>query len=496
MNRFTKKLTSLSLAAFMIFASFSCNFAFAETGEEKLEAIAAEEKQATNTDEVKLLEGISEILELYSRYESVDKGYLFEEALKKLVADKPELYEEILANMLSSVDEHSVYYTKEEKAKLFEDLSDEIVGIGVTVLIRDGKLIVSQPIPGTPAEKAGIRVGDIIVEANGVDLSGMDLDTAVSYVRGPEGSEVNLKIWRSSVGGYINLTIKRETVVSNPVEFETKTSDSGEEVMWIKLMSFSENCAKYFKEALNEADSKNIKNIIIDVRNNGGGYLTEAVKIADEFLPDGAVITSEDHKISLLNRVYKATGKDTDYNIVMLVNSMSASASEILTASLSENKKAKVIGENTFGKGTVQSITELSNGGVMKYTTAYYLTPLGNNIDKVGIKPDAVVENSLKPVDMKQFGEFNYTKVFALGDKDPQIETAKKMLDYLGIFVGDINDSYDENLKAAVTAFQSVKPELFAYGDLDKTTQLSLYQTMSEMKEENDDQLGAALAAF
>lgn len=493
MNKFLKKLISFGTAAVLLLSSASI---FAETGEEKLEAAAKEEKESQKSEEVMLVEGIAEALELYSRYSNVEKGYLYEEALKKLISDNPELYEQALSGMLEAVDEHSVYYTKEEKAKLFDDLSDEIVGIGVTVLVRDGKLIVSQPIPGTPAEKAGIKVGDIIVEADGTSLSGMDLDTAVSYVRGPEGSEVTLKIWRSSIGGYIDLKIKRETVVSNPVEFETKTADSGEEVMWIQLMSFSENSAKYFKEALDAADSQGIKNIIIDVRNNGGGYLTEAVKIADEFLPDGAVITSEDHKISLLNRVYKASGEDTDYNVVMLVNSMSASASEVLTAALSENKKAKVIGEQTFGKGTVQSIAELKNGGVMKYTSAYYLTPLGNNINKVGITPDAVVENSLTPVDMSQFGEFDYSRVFALGDKDEQVKTAKKMLEYLGIFVGDINDSYDENLKAAVTTFQNLKPELFAYGELDKTTQLSLYQTMSEMKEENDDQLEAALAAF
>lgn len=497
MKNIMKKLTSFALAAAIFaFPGAGAYQAFAETGEERLEAAAAEEKEAAKNDEVKLIESIAEALEIYSRYASVDKGYLYEEALKKLIQDNPELYEQALSGMLSSVDEHSVYYTKEEKKKLFDDLSDEIVGIGVTVLLRDGKLIVSQPIPGSPAEAAGIRVGDIIVSADGVDLSGMDLDTAVSHVRGKEGTEVSLKIWRSSVNGYIDLKIKREKVVSNPVEYELKETADGEKVMWIRLLSFSENSAKYFKEALDAADKEKTKNIIIDVRNNGGGYLSEAVKIADEFLPDGAIITSEDHKLPLLNKVYRATGADTDYNVVMLVNSISASASEVLTAALSENKKAKVIGENTFGKGTVQSIAELNNGGVMKYTSAYYLTPLGHNINKVGIKPDAVVENSFNPVDMSQFGEFNYSKIFTVGDKDPQVETAKKMLDYLGIFVGDINDTYDENLKAAVNTFQSLKPELFPYGELDRTTQLSLYQTTSEMKEENDDQLEAALAAF
>ena len=133
---------------------------------------------------------------------------------------------------------------------------------------------------------------------------------------------------------------------------------------------------------------------------------------------------------------------------------------------------------------------------MIKYTNAYYLTPLGNNIHKIGITPHAVVENPLKEVDMSQFGEFNYSKSYSVGDKDEQIKFAKEMLSYLGIYIGEIDDVYDENMRLAVYTYQSLKKELFPYGVLDKTTQLSLYTTMSQMKEEIDEQLEAAKDAF
>ena len=156
---------------------------------------------------------------------------------------------------------------------------------------------------------------------------------------------------------------------------------------------------------------------------------------------------------------------------------------------------AKVIGKKSYGKGTVQTINNVYGGGAIKYTTAYYLTPLGNNINEIGITPHAEVENSLKEVDMSQFGEFDYNNVFSLGNKAEQIKTAKEMLSYLGVYIGEINDVYDENMRIAVSTFQKIEG-LFPYGVLDKTTQFNLYKTMSELKEELDDQLKAALSAF
>lgn len=449
---------------------------------------------AVETEEAKLLDAVVNNVELYARYPEISEGSLLIEAIDEIFKENPELIDKALSAMLSSIDENSAYYTEDEAGIFFESLEDEIVGIGITVIERDGKIMVSQPMPGTPADKAGIKAGDIIIEADGVSLKGMDIDTAVSYIRGEIGTKVNVKIWRSSISGYLNFTMVREKVVSNPVEYEELEDNSGK-VAKITFYSFTENLHTHFKEALDKADKAGIKNIILDLRNNGGGYLEQAILVADEFLPEGMTITTEDHRIDLLDKVYVAQGEDTDYNIVVLINGMSASASEVLTAALKENKKAKVIGETSFGKGTVQTINSLSNGGVIKYTVAYYLTPLGSNIHKQGITPDAIVKNSLKSTDMSQFGEFDYNNVYSPGDKAEQIKTAKEMLSYLGIYIGEIDDVYDENMRLAVMTFQRIKG-LFPYGVLDKTTQFSLYSTMSELKEEVDDQLQAALDAF
>ena len=481
-----KKFIASGLGFLMVFSAV-CAPACAE--------VVTESAEEQKTEEMQFIDALAEYLEIYARYPEVDKGSLYGGALEAIINENPGLLDKALSGMLSSIDENSVYYSAEDAQKLLESLDDEVVGIGVTVLEQDGKIVVSQTVTGTAADEAGIKAGDIIVEADGVVLNGMDLDTAVSHIRGEEGTSVTIKIWRSSINGYLDFTLVREKVVANPVEYEEIEDNSGK-IAKITLFSFTENSHQYFKEALDKADAAGIKNLIIDLRNNGGGYLDQAIMIADEFLPEGAVITSEDHKIDLLDNVYTAKGEDTDYDIVILLNGMSASASEVLTAALKENGKARVIGETSYGKGTVQNVLSLANGGAMKFTFAYYLTPNGNNIHKVGITPDAVVENSFVNTDMSQFGEFNYNNVYELGDRDPQIKTAKEMLSYLGLYLGEIDDVYDENMRLAVLAFQEFRPELFPYGVLDKTTQFALYSTMSELKEEVDDQLQAALDAF
>ena len=179
----------------------------------------------------------------------------------------------------------------------------------------------------------------------------------------------------------------------------------------------------------------------------------------------------------------------------MLVNGMSASASEVLTAALMENNAAKVIGEKTFGKGTVQTVMNTTDGGMMKYTSAFYLTPEGNNIDKTGITPTVKVENTLESVDMSQFDMFKLSKTYRIGDKGEEVELAKRMLKYMGIFIGEVNDIYDENLKIAVTTYQKVDG-LFPYGVLDITTQMNLYDELKTSKVKKDDQLERAIDLF
>jgi len=460
--------------------------------------VFAEEAQVQQTEEESTLAGdierIINNLSLFSRYNEVSKESLYQTAFETIFEEDPVLYEKVLKAMLSSIDEHSVYYNEEEASQFLLDLNEEVTGIGVNVFMNEGNIIVSQPIPGSPAEKAGIKAGDIIVGADNYDLRGMEFEAALDKIRGIEGTMVKIKIIRSGISEPISFVIEREKVTQNPVDYELiETEDK--KIAKIIIYSFTETVAERFKEALDMADKDGTSNIIIDLRDNGGGYLDQAVAIADMFLPKDAVITTEDHRFALLNKVYTASGTDKKYNVVILVNEMSASASEVLTAALLDNEVAKVVGQKTFGKGTVQTMSYTPDGGMMKYTSAYYLTPNGENINKVGITPTVTVENSFKPVDMTEYEMFSLSKTYRVGDKGEEVKLAKRMLRLLGIFVGEVNEVYDENLKIAVHSYQKADG-LFPYGVLDITTQMNLYDTIKTAKVENDDQLQAAIDIF
>ena len=482
-----KTFKILSICLLIAILSFSLGTVMAEEAETTEEIVE-------NSELADSLTAIASKLEILVRYDEVDKESLYESALVEIIKNNPELYETALDAMLSSIDENSAYYNENETKQLMDTLTDEVNGIGVNVLMNDGSIIVSQPIPGSPAEKAGIRAGDIIIGANDIDLRGLDFDMALDYIRGPVGTKVDVKIIRSGIDEVLTFSIVRELVVSSPIEYELIEQDE-KKIAKITVYSFTDTSFEHFKEALEKADSDGTKNIIIDLRNNGGGYLSQAVQIADLFLPEGKIITTEDYKLSVLNKVYMAKGEETDYDVVVLINGISASSSEVLTAALSENGIAKVIGEKSFGKGTVQTIAEAEENSVIKYTSAYYLTPNGNNIHKKGIVPDAEVVNTTKPVDMSEFEMFTLAKKYMLGDTGTEVENAKKMLEYMGFFIGEINDVYDENLKIAVSTYQQYKG-LYPYGVLDITTQHNLYETMKKVEVEVDDQLQAAINAF
>lgn len=440
------------------------------------------------------IEAITNNLEVFSRYDEVTRLSLYKSAMKAIMEKNPELYDDVLHAMLKSVDENSEYYTAEETKKLLEKLNGEVTGIGVNVLSGDGNIIVSRPIPGSPAEKAGIKAGDIIIAADGKDLRGMNFDTALEYVRGPVGTKVEVSILRGGAVEPIKITVERTNVVSDPTDYELK-EHNGKKIAVITLYSFTDTALEHFKAALKKAEQDGTDNVLIDLRDNGGGYLDQAVGIADLFLEKDKIITTEEHKGDALTRTYKATGKGKKYNTVILINGMSASASEVLTAALKENGSAKVVGEKSFGKGTVQTMANLPDGALMKYTTAYYLTPLGNNIHKKGITPDITVENTQKPVDMSEFDTFSLQKKYTVGDRGADIENAKKILGGMGFFVGETNEVFDENLKIAVAAFQKAQG-LFSYGVLDITTQYNMYEKLRVMNVEVDDQMTAALNVF
>ncbi len=454
-------------------------------------AVQAEESK---TEEQYLLEAVIRHLIINSRYEDLSEKGFYQAAVEKILEENPALYETALKGMLESIDQYSEYYTAEESEELMISVSGEISGIGVTLDFSDpAAAVVASVIPGTPAERAGLRVGDKIVSANGVDLRNAKSEIILSHVRGEVGTEVYLEVDRE--GAILGFTMKREKVMgTTSITQEAKNVD-GHWVMYIRIHGFVNNTAQMFKEALRQADQNGISDLVLDLRNNGGGVLSQAIQMAQEFVPKGKVVTTEDHKLKAFNKTYKGLATKQKYNVVLLMNEYSASASEVFAAALKENGLAKIVGVTSYGKGTIQSINSLAAGGSIKFTSGFYLTPEGNNINGVGIAPDYWVENTMLSLDKSQYEDFGYTKVYRLGDTGSEVKTAKEILAAYGLYQGELDETFDKELEAAIYAFQS-QAKLYPYGVMDITTQINLRNYLDLVKIEQDDQLDEALKLF
>lgn len=448
---------------------------------------------------------VNQIIDYLSIYavEGTTQLTLYKAGLLELLKNHPECYEEVMCAILGSIDEHSVFYDDGAFEEFISALESSVGGIGITFSEIGENLIVGTVYEGSPAAKAGIQPGDILYSADDKSLVGVNVNAAQNALRGEIGSTVVVGVLREGAEEAIYFTIVREEIaVKESVAYKifsskNTTAAKNEDIMYIRIYTFMDNTADLFGNAMQEADSKNINNIIIDVRDNGGGYINQAAAVANYFVPEGKPIVTEDHKIDMFDIVYTSNNKRTQNNdVVILVNENSASASEILTAALMENEVGVSIGTKTYGKGTVQSMVSLKDDEAMKYTSAYYLTPLGNNIDGVGIIPDAVVENGSIPFDYSDYSDFSYAGILSRGITSDEVIKAKKILSVWGMYTGDVNNAYfDSTLESAIISFQS-QVDLFPYGVLDLTTQKALYNELSKTTVPVDDQLEAAFNHF
>jgi len=339
--------------------------------------------------------------------------------------------------MLEKLDPYSEYFTREELKEFQEDTYGEFGGIGIEISIEKGRPIVVAPIEGTPAYKAGLRAGDIIVEINGKDTYGMSIIDVVKLIRGKPGTPVELTIYRPETKKTFKVKIVRAIIHINPVKW---TIIEPEHIGYIKIVQFQPNTAEELKKALEEVLAKHVKGLIIDLRNNPGGLLDQAVAVADLFLPKGKVV------VSIKGRIGEETYKTKhpalvpeDTKVVILVNRGTASASEIVSGCLQDYKRAILVGEKTFGKFRVQNLIPLENGkyGAVKITTAFYYTPKGRMLDKKGIKPDIVVKMTsdewkklYEAIRQKRIKEnIGYNEVVLLRKYDKQLDVAIEVIE-------------------------------------------------------------------
>lgn len=304
-----------------------------------------------------------------------------------------ERVEGAIEGLLGSLgDPHTSYYDQEDQRELREELGAAFEGVGMELGRRDGVLTVIAPVRNSPAEKAGVESGDVVYKIGDEESLEMDVDEAVSKIRGKAGTSVELTLLREGVEDPIELSVTRARIVVPAVEAERL----GEGTFLIRVSSFSEKSGREFRAALREFAGSGADRLVIDLRGNTGGYLNQAVEIASWFLPAGEVVVTErygagqDDEI-LVSKGYRAWEEAP--RTAILIDGGSASASEILAGALSERAGIKLYGETTYGKGSVQELVELSDGSAVKITVAEWLTPEGRSITGAGIEPDVEVED-------------------------------------------------------------------------------------------------------
>lgn len=305
--------------------------------------------------------------------------------------DQNKQTEGAISGLVASLgDPYTVYMNAATTKELSNELKGELSGIGIEVGIKNNRLTVIAPIDGTPAAKAGIRSGDIIALIDGADSSTLTLDEAVNKIRGEKGTEVKLTVVRGSQNPQ-ELKITRDNITVSSVTYEVRDNQIG----YIKIRRFGDDTIEATRAATAALKQQGAKAVVIDLRDNPGGYLDGAVRVTSEFQSSGVVVEQRsrfDKKGSKQNAV--SGGLMTDIPVVVLINGGSASASEIMAGSLKDNGRATLVGEKSYGKGSVQEMVDLSSGNTLKITVAHWYTPKGINITKEGIKPDIEVKNS------------------------------------------------------------------------------------------------------
>jgi carboxyl-terminal processing protease len=322
---------------------------------------------------------LTEVIEL------VERNYVDEVDGKKLL-------EGALKGMIESLDEHSAFMPPEAFDEIQIDTHGEFGGLGIVIAMQDGLVTVVAPIEGTPADKAGVRAGDRILEVEGKPTKNMELWEVVKLIRGPKGTDVVLTMWRQGFDLPKKVRFARDII---PIESVYSIAlESG--IGYIRVTNFRDNTTDDFKNAIREFEKANpsLAGLIIDFRNNPGGLLTQAISMSDLFLDEGLVVSIKGRRANH-TRTYTASKRGTlnkKYPVVILVNKGTASASEIVAGALQDHNRATIIGATTFGKGSVQSLEALRDGYGIKLTIARYYTPSGRSIQDEGIVPDIVVE--------------------------------------------------------------------------------------------------------
>jgi carboxyl-terminal processing protease len=340
---------------------------------------------------------------------------LFGEVLERVRSDyveKPEdakLIEAAINGMLTALDPHSSYLNPKHFRDMQVQTRGEFGGLGIEVTMENGVVKVVSPIEDTPAAKAGLMSGDLITHLDKEQILGLTLQEAVEKMRGPVNAPITLTIVRKGVDDPFDVKVTRDVIHINPVKYNAE----GDDVGYIRVTTFNEQTTANLQKAVEDLKQQlgpKLKGYVIDLRNNPGGLLDQAISVSDAFLDEGAIVLTRGRNIEETQRSNARPGDITDgQKLVVLINGGSASASEIVAGALQDHHRATIVGTRSFGKGSVQTIIPLGSNGALRLTTARYYTPSGRSIQAKGIEPEAVVEEEL-PDDLKAKADLQNTK--------------------------------------------------------------------------------------
>jgi carboxyl-terminal processing protease len=466
MNQKTTKLVArifaIILVAVMIITSFTFVF-YMSSGSGAVYAA-----ESTASDEAKLNSNMEELQQLIKE---IKENYKDDVSYDTLVNGA-------FNGVMESLDDpYSVYYAStDEEENFVQSVDGEFVGVGVSLVDDNGKCKVDAPIAGTPAAKAGIKSGDIIIKINGEDITKLDIDTVANMIRGESGTKVTLTVNRN--GALLSFTMTRETIKTASVDYKMLDGNIG----YISISQFDNDSDVEFAAAKKALLAQDADSFIVDVRDNPGGYVSVAADIAEQFMPAGPISYFMQQGKLVDTLTADGSGK-TDHPIILLVNENSASASEILAGAWQDSGTAKLVGTTTFGKGIAQQVATLDNGGAIKLSMYYFVTPDKKTINKVGITPDYYVANynadkvAALEAEYKTFAPMSEKVKDAEGSTGLNVYGAQQRLEMLGYKV-TVSGTMDAATVSAVKTFQK-QEGVSVCGVLDYST-MNLLETATQ----------------
>jgi len=432
-------------------------------------------------EDITTIEAVAKIKVIMDRVNSTYVGERKDEITNE------ELMQAALDGIFGKLDNYSEYYTKERYDEYQQKMDGKFGGIGVYINYKENRVRVVRPIKGTPAFEAGLQKGDVFISVNGENITDKTLDEVVNMVRGEEGTTVTIGIQR----GTEEFEVEIERKIVEVLSVETKDikevlpeieDEKIEEIAYLQIINFNANVYNQYVKEMQKAKKDGKRGLIIDVRDNPGGYLNEVVNMLRVTIPKGPILFTVDKAGN--ERTYSGSLEEVPFEIVVITNSDSASASEIFASAIKESGAGKTVGETTFGKGVVQELKRFATGDAFKITIEEYLTRDKNHINGVGVLPDYKVEVPT----VKIYGN----RRLRLNDTLEDVKRLEKILHFLGYDIKTIDDKYEKETHDAIYKFQE-ENGLYPYGVADFTTIAKINEAVTEKIKEKDIQLEKAI---